>query len=239
MLFEVNDEYFITYCTECGCKNSHSFGRGGAKLDEGPYNLPVDSTLIISVDDGPDITITFSNGDFPDFTNVTCEQLIAKLNAAIPGATSVIDDDNDILIESNTVGLSSCISVKGGTALSTFKIYPGDYRPVVVGIPAPPNTPYGHNYNMIKLRPCCCGTVGFYHITFDAMSASEYGSLGHLHRQAVNTLGEHLKENGWVHPALSDYYETETAKPIDMHDDISQISIDPSLFPNPHNLVNS
>lgn len=231
MLSEVNINWFVIICPNCNCENAQSIGIGGVKLGNSPYNIPVDGTLIVAVDGGDPVTVTFQAEDFPDITNVTPAQLCTKLNACIPGATA-IEDDDDVLLESNLIGMNSCISIQGGTTLDLFGIYINDYRPVVLGVPAPPGSNFPHAYDLIRVRNCCCGNISFVQRTFDVMPEELHGTFGYIHRCAVNTLAEYLKENGYVEPQLADYYATETKTSTDKFDTLEEaIAIDPSLFP--------
>jgi len=225
MIHKTNKDYIIVRCIDCGSFHKHSFGLAGVKFGRSPFNIPVGSTLVLSIDGGQDITVTFATGDFPNFASVTSKQLIDKLSASVPGTTHVIDD-NDVLMESKTNNLSSSIFIKSGTAISALGTYINNFKPLFIGFPSPP----GLNFDMIRLRNCNCGHISYLNRTFDVMPDYLHGTFGHLHRCAVNALAEHLKANGWLHPDLNDFYTSDARVLTDKFNSIDN-KIDQSVLP--------
>jgi hypothetical protein len=211
MIHGLEDSGFKQQCAKCKAFNAHSLSYGSVKL-RGHGALQDGYTLIVSVDRGPAVTVVFSSSDFINISAYTQQELINKLNASLPGTTSVADGYG-VLLQSNTEGVTSCITIAGGTSAQTFRVqgseaYPKDYTPVMLGlhIPNGPSDPH-----IIVLRGCGCNTYETLVVNFD--TAKDDGSIGYNHRKAVNTLAMYLIENGLVTPHWAEYYQTMPTPP--------------------------
>src|ERR1041385_5986858 len=120
MIHTVDDNSFKQQCVKCHSFNTHSLLYGCVKL-RGHGALQDGYTLIVSVDHGPATTVTFNSNVFANINSYTQQELINKLNASLPGTTSVVDGYG-VLLQSNTEGMASCITIAGGTATSALHV---------------------------------------------------------------------------------------------------------------------
>jgi hypothetical protein len=212
--------HIVHVCAGCGAEHRISLDRGAQKAKTGPVALQVGDTLVVRVDGGTPVTVTFAAGDFPEFSRVTAAELAAKLQRALPGAIAN-DDAGGLLIESARTGDVSCIEIVDGTARSALgfavdgRSDPCPGRPVL-GIS------FGHGQmqdpSVLALRRCNdCGANECLVRTFDAAAPELDGTHFKEHRKAVNALAEHCKAQGWSHPDLAAYHAAETARPVDLH----------------------
>ena len=79
-----------------------------------PFNLRPYDNLIVSVDGGDPITVTFAEADFGVITAATAQEVIDAIKAKVTGVDG--DDNGTIKLYSDTSGLGSSIQILGGTA---------------------------------------------------------------------------------------------------------------------------
>lgn len=211
--------FVIQRCACCQCEHKVSLDRGGTDTKEGPFNVPVGSTLDVKVDgEAVAQTVTFAVGDFPDPTAVTPEQLRDKLNAALVGATAVLNlNGRAVTIESDTTGPTSKIEVTGGTARAAFG-FPTDG----IADPCPCRPCLGRDIggglkakDLICIRRCACGAQEQLVRTWDVCDPKYAGTHHYEHRRAVNALAVHFKGQGWLDPAVAAEINAEIADPPD------------------------
>lgn len=211
--------FIVQSCACCHCEHRVSLDRGGTDTKEGPFNIPVGSTLDVKVDgQATPQAVTFAAGDFPDFSAVTAEQLRDKLNDSMVGATAVLNmDGHAVTIEGNTTGPSSKIEIVGGTARAALG-FPTDTiaeacpgRPVLGRV-----IPGGLKAkDIICIRRCTCGAQEQLVRTWDVCDPRYAGSHFYEHRRAVNALAIHFKAQGWIDPAVAADINAETGSPQD------------------------
>lgn len=214
----LTDSHFVQVCAVCSAEHTIAFDRAGQKTKKGPFALKIGDTLEVKVDAALPVTVTFAEGDFPDFSAVTPDQLAKKLAAAVAGIAAR-EDGGGSLIESATTGAASRVEVTGGSARAALG-FPTDGRGdvgvtrPVLGVAAGPQM----DPNVVALRRCGnCGANECLIRSFDAAPAKLDGSHFAEHRKAVNTLAQHFKAQGFLHPALAAIHETETRVPVDIH----------------------
>lgn len=212
--------FVIQACANCPAEHRIRLDRGGVDTKRGPFNIPQGSTLELKVDGEPTPqTITFAPGDFPDFTAVTVQQVIDKLNASLVGATATPNLSGlGVSIESNSTGPNSRIDITGGSARAAFKFPidgppdPGSGRPHL----GRELVPGMRNLDIVVLRRCPCGGTEFLVRTWDVCDARYAGSHFYEHRRAVNALAAYFKSQGWIDPACSADFAAETGSPPDV-----------------------
>jgi hypothetical protein len=208
----------VQQCAKCGGKHTLKLDRGATETGKAPFDIPVGSTLEVAVDGAVPQTVTFASGDFPDFAIVSAAQLRDKLNAALSGATALLDpeDPDLVLIESAVTGAGSKVEVTGGTAraalgFSTTMADPCPHRPHL-------GRDLGGgmvNKNVICTRRCGCGSNEVLLRTWDVAPAMYAGTHFYEHRRAVNALAIHFKSQGWFDPGAAAGINAETSSPPD------------------------
>lgn len=222
----LTDTHFVQTCAVCGAENMIAFDRGAQKTKKAPFVLKIGDTLDIKVDAALPVTVTFAAGDFPDLGAITATDLATKLAKAISGI-SAREDGGGCLIESVATGAASRIEITGGSARAALgfttdaRVDLGVTRPVL-GVAAGPQM----DPNVIALRRCGnCGANECLIRSFDAAPAELAGSHFAEHRKAVNTLAQHFKVQGFLHPELAAIHETDTRVPVDIHAALSAVPI--------------
>jgi hypothetical protein len=225
----------VHVCAICGAEHTIHFDRGAQKTKTGPFALGAGDTLVVEVDGGPPVTVTFTAGDFPDFGNVTSGQLAAKLNAALTGMTAS-DDSGGVLIESASTGPGSRVEIAGGSARAALgfptdgRLDPCPSRPVL-GI----SLGAMKDKNVIALRRCNdCGSNECLIRTFDAAPPELDGSFFKEHRKSVNALAEHFKGRGWSHADVAADHAAERAAPLDLDAGFPARASAPPAFVRPN-----
>lgn len=84
-------------------------------VGSGTRELVDGQTLLVSVDEGDDQTITFSTVDFVDIAAATLAEIVQVINDQLDDGTAV-EGSSFIHLESNTDGPGSAIQITGGTA---------------------------------------------------------------------------------------------------------------------------
>lgn len=212
--------FVIHTCACCPCEHKVKLDRGGADTRRQPFNLPVDSTLEVKVDwQAVPQTVTFAAGSFPDLTAVTAVQLRDVLNAALTGATAVLNrGDAAVTIESDTTGPSSTIQVTGGSARAALKFHTDG-----LADPCPGRPELGKDLgggliakDLICIRRCACGAQEQLLRTWDVCDPKYAGTHHYEHRRAVNALAAHFKSQGWLDPGVAAEINAETSEPPDL-----------------------
>jgi hypothetical protein len=213
-------DHLIQVCAGCGAEHRISLNRGAQKAKTGPVALQVGDTLVVRIDARPPETVTFAEGDFPDFSRITAAELAAKLHGALVGVIAS-DDAGGLLIESATTGPDSRLQIVGGSARAALGFAtdgnadPCPGRPVL-GISFGPGQM--HDPSVLALRRCNdCGANECLVRTFDAAPPGLEGTHFHEHRKVVNALAEHCKSRGWSHPDVAAHHAAETVRPVDIH----------------------
>jgi hypothetical protein len=88
-------------------------------VDVGPPNyfvLADGQTLILSVDEGGNQTVTFTTGYFVSITQAKPIEVVGAINAQLIGATASVTGSGGIKIKSNSTGKGSRVEIIGGTA---------------------------------------------------------------------------------------------------------------------------
>jgi len=212
--------FVIHTCACCPCEHKVKLDRGGADTKRQPFNIVVDSTLDVKVD-GQAVpqTVIFAAGSFPDFMAVTAVQLRDKLNAALTGATAVLNrGDEAVTIESDTTGPASMIEVTGGSARAALKFHTDG-----LADPCPGRPELGKDLggglaakDLICIRRCACGAQEQLLRTWDVCDPKYAGTHHYEHRRAVNALAVHFKSQGWLDPAVAAEINAETSDPPDL-----------------------
>lgn len=208
--------FVLQTCAMCGMERKVSLNRGGIDTKPGPFDLPEGSTLELGIDGQPQV-ITFEALAFPDFTEVTAEQLRDKLTADLEGATAVLNvSGTAVSIESDTTGETSRIEVVGGSARAALGI------PISAIDPNPGRPHLGHeltptltNPNIICLRRCPCGANEMIVRTWDVCDTKFVGSHFYEHRRAANALANYFKAQGWIEEACAETINNEPSNPTD------------------------
>lgn len=212
--------FLIQTCAACGMERQIAFDHGAADIKPGPFNIPVDSTLDVKVDDeATPQTVTFAAGSFPDFAAVTAEQLRSKLNASLTGATAVLNlGGAGITIESGSTGPDSRVEIVGGSARAALGVPTSG---VEDPCPCRPRlgrevVPSLHNVNIVCFRRCPCGANEMVVRTWDVCDVKYAGSHFYEHRRAANALAIHFKTQGWLEPSCAAEINAETTSPPDV-----------------------
>jgi phage tail sheath protein FI len=82
----------------------------------GPFVLVNNQTLIIGANGTPDVTVTFTTGDFVAIGAALASEVAALVNAQVPGVRAVATTGGRILLVSNVTGPASRIVVQGTAA---------------------------------------------------------------------------------------------------------------------------
>lgn len=210
--------FVIKTCACCPCEHKVSLDRAGIDTKEGPLNIPVGATLELKVDGQAPQTVTFAAGDFPDFSAVTPAQLRDKLNASLSGATAALNlDGDDVTIESNTTGPNSRVEVAGGSARDALGLHCDGIASPCSGRPTLGKDLGGgfKSKDLICMRRCPCGAQEQLVRTWDVCDPKYAGSHHYEHRRAVNALGTHFKNQGWVDSSVAADIAAETSNPPD------------------------
>jgi hypothetical protein len=232
--------YLIQVCASCGYKQRIFLDRGASTTKDGPFQLVVDSTLQVAIDDGSPQTVTFDISAFTNFNAVDPAQLVSKLSASLTGATARLDESPEcVVIESATNGPSSKVVIVGGTASGAlgFEALPADLAPsrpilgVLMGTTKVPDA--------IALRRCngCSPGQMSHEIvkrTWD-VAPPMAGNPMYEHRRAVNALARYLKAEGMIHPAMAADFAAEQGDPVDFTTGLPGIVFDIPL-PQPVNM---
>lgn len=88
--------------------NAAQFSRNQA-----PFDLANGETVVVSVDEGADQTITLDAADFSAISAATATELANAINAGLTGATATALADDSVVIVSDTNGPGSAIRVRG------------------------------------------------------------------------------------------------------------------------------
>jgi hypothetical protein len=211
--------FVVQTCACCHCEHRVSLDRGGTDTKEGPFNIPVGSTLDVRIDgQATPQTVTFGAGDFPDFTAVTAAQLRDKLNAVLVGATAVLNlDGHAVTIESDATGDMSRVEITGGSARDALGFLTDG-----IANPCPCRPVLGKDLggglkakDIICIRRCACGAQEQLLRTWDVCDPKYAGTHHYEHRRAVNALAVYFKSQGWLDPAVAADINAETSDPPD------------------------
>lgn len=228
LILELHKTYTLMTCL-CGQRHTFNFNYGGVNSKPGPFSFEHEDTIVYRFDDdGPNLgngiteTITVTNADFPDLSNVTTDQMVAHLNAVLVNGQA-FNDYGTVLVQSKTSGPTSCAEVLDGDAAKAMGY---NVRGVafehfccgrmVLGY-VPPFEPRKEYPDIIMIRRCnaCKGQPSIFRNMTDYSNDPDYaGNV--LSRKANNTLAAYLKQNGWVDPDLVDYYAAEAADPPEL-----------------------
>jgi len=92
--------------------NAESWRTAGA----GPFDLEDGETLLITIDAGEQQTVTILAADVVDIDAVTAAEVAERINAQAFGCRAYVDGGGLVVLESDTRGTDSAVSVDGGTA---------------------------------------------------------------------------------------------------------------------------
>ena len=225
IILELHKTHVIMMCL-CGQRHTFNFNYGGVNSKSGPFKFQHEDTLTYRFDDdGPNLgngsqeTVTVTNADFPDLSNVTTEQMVEHLNAILVNGIAS-NDFGTVLIQSKTPGPTSCAEVLDGDAAKAmgYNVRGDEFEHfccgrMVLGY-VPPFLPRKEHTEVIMLRRCnsCKGQPSIVRNMIDFSQDPDWDANA-LSRKANNTLAIHLKGNGWVDPDLVDFYSAEAANP--------------------------
>ncbi len=211
--------FLIQCCAYCGRERRLSLDRGGADTKEGPFDIPVDSTLEVTVDEKetPE-TVRFEAGSFPEPSAVTALQLRDKLNASLAWATASLDlAGTGVTLESNTTGAASRLEVTGGTSRAALGFPVEGARDSCAGRPVL-GRDLGEGLkhkDIICVRRCPCGAQEQLIRTWDVCDPRLAGTHHYEHRRVVNALAIYMSEQGWLDPAVAADIQAEPRRPPD------------------------
>ncbi len=216
--------FLVQVCAGCGLEHTIELDRGAAETKKAPFAISDGATLELSVDGKP-YSVAFSKGDAADLAATTAVELVAKL-AAIAGANTTAASSGTVVIASKTTGASSRVEITGGTARKGCGFSPDLADPCpgrpILGVKAK-----NDHVDLICLRRCGCGTQEIISRAWDVAPAALAGSAFYEHRKAVNSIAEHFKSQGWVHPDLATDLAAEKTRPPDRFADGTKLLVVP------------
>lgn len=95
--------------------------------------------LVIEVDGGGDTTITFTSGDFADYTAALAQEVADVINVSLPGLASV-DDSGRIVLQTTTNGTAGSVQVKAASGNPDANAEFGFSLSEVTGTEDPPDS---------------------------------------------------------------------------------------------------
>lgn len=221
MISKLMNDGWVDICMACGSQNTHYFNYGSAKSLFGPFMLHPGMGLRFRIDDDNDgpghiEDVVFEQDDFPDFNNITTDQMVSKLNSVLDYSEAE-NDYGGVLITSKEPGITSCVEPIDGAAraMMGFALYPHDgmhlccSRPAIGWVNFIAPEAEGPQHYVIHLRKCGCGAGSQYHFTMEALIDSHDPNVDYqtAHRYVVNSLARHLHSMGHVDADLKEDYE--------------------------------
>ncbi len=212
---DLNKGFLLQVCAACGLEHTIRFDRAAAETKVPPFSPSDGSTLELQVNDAPLVTLTLEKSDAANLGSMTASELKSKL-AGVTGIEVSIAAAGTVVVESATTGPASRLEITGTAAAAFGLLYPA----ACPGRPTLGHAAGSHeNKDVIRLRACGCGACEVVNRTWDAAPSALEGSHFFEHRRAVNSLGEHFKQQGWVSVDLASALKAENAKPHDRHAD--------------------
>lgn len=224
IILQLTTDYVIMICL-CGQRHTFNFDKGGLNSKCGPFAFNDNDTIVYRFNDdgynlgkGVEETFTISSNDFANLTNVSTDEIVAKLNLVLVNGKAT-NDFGTVLVESKITGTTSCVEVLTGTGAAAmgYNARGGEYDHhccgrMVLGY-VPPFLPRKEYTDMIALRRCnsCKGQPTLIRNMIDYSKMP--GAMDSIPRKAANTLAVYLKSKGWVDPDLVSYYQEEATNP--------------------------
>lgn len=217
VITKLNKDFFIAMCV-CGQRHTFNFDVGGVNTKTAPFSLIAGESIVYRFDNdggnaGTTETITFAAGDFPDFNNISADELVVKLNSVLV-AGKAINDFGTVLVESKTSGATSCVEVLDGYAAEDlgYNVRGDQFNHYCCGRVCLGYAPdlNRHFPNAVLVRRCnSCGSQATIHRNMTDYTNNPQAANNIDQRKAVNSLCNLLKSNGYVDCDMKDYYAAE------------------------------
>lgn len=202
-------------CLTCGGVHTIPLRHGYSKSRREPYALVDGDTIELKVDGAasPQI-VAFSAADFTNIAVALAAEVIAKINAAIVGATASVDESAVRIVSASSLPGVTSIEITGGSARAKLGFDGRRYGALVLGTTKGSGTSKLTAVNTIDLPHCPgCGSKECLIRTWDETPFAATGDLHATHRGVVNALAQHLLQIGHSDPDAKAAHNAETRQP--------------------------
>lgn len=223
----LDKDYLVVVCL-CGQRHTYYFNYGSCESKPGPFTNIIAGDWIdfrFDSDFGNEGAIERVTLEFPNYSNISTDQMVDLLNTQLQGGVAH-NDFGTVLVKSKATGPSSCVEV---TNVSRPNLMGYDARHdtfwhhccnrLQLGF-APPTLDSGYqrkHKDIIVWRRCraCSGQTSSIRNMND-LSADLEATNNAKQRKAINTLSVYLKQRGYVDYDMLTEFAQETTDPTEV-----------------------